>query len=188
MPDLLYADKLVLCGESQEDLRVMVGHFVEVCRRKGLKINASKRKVMVLGWDEGLEWEVGVDGIRLEHALEFKYFGCVLEESGKYEVECSRKVESGSRVADATRSLVNAKSLHLESVRVLLESLLVPVLTHGNETMIWKEKSRVRAVQVDNLRSLLGIIGMDKVPNARIREFCRVTKNVDERINEGVLR
>ena len=28
---LLYADDLVLCGESQEDLRVMVGLFAEVC-------------------------------------------------------------------------------------------------------------------------------------------------------------
>ena len=30
---LLHADDLVLCGESEKDLRVMVGHFAEVCRR-----------------------------------------------------------------------------------------------------------------------------------------------------------
>ena len=29
---------------------------------------------------------------------------------------------------------------------------------------------------------------MDKIPNARIRELCGVTKGGDERINEGVLR
>ena len=28
---LLYADDLVMCGESEENLRVMVGQFVEVC-------------------------------------------------------------------------------------------------------------------------------------------------------------
>ena len=40
------------------------------------------------------------------------------------------------------------------SVLVLHKTLLVPVLTYGSETMLWKEKerSRVRAVQMDNLR------------------------------------
>ena len=48
-----------------------VGRFVEVCRR-GLKVNAGKSKVILLSGEEGLECEVHVDGIRLEHVLEFK--------------------------------------------------------------------------------------------------------------------
>ena len=50
-----------------------------------------------------------------------------------------------------------------------------------------KERSRIRAVQMDNLGGLLGIRRMDRVPNTCIRELCRVTKRVDERIDEGVL-
>ena len=41
LPDLLYADDLALCGESEEDLRAIVGRFVKMCRRKGLKVNAD---------------------------------------------------------------------------------------------------------------------------------------------------
>ena len=48
MPGLLYAEDLVQCGESEEDLRVMVGRFAEVCRRKGLKVNEGESKVVVL--------------------------------------------------------------------------------------------------------------------------------------------
>ena len=74
MPAHLYADDLVLCGESGEDLRAMVGRFVEVCRRRGLRVNAGKSKVMVLGGEEeGLKCQVCIDGIRLEHVSEFKY-------------------------------------------------------------------------------------------------------------------
>ena len=40
---------------------------------------------------------------------------------------------------------------------------------------------------MDNPRGLLGIRMMDKVPNERISELCRVTKELDERIDEGVL-
>ena len=39
-----------------------------------------------------------------------------------------------------------------------------------------KEKSRIRAVQMDNLRGLLGIRRIYRVPNACIREFCGVMK------------
>ena len=105
-----------------------------MCIRKGLKVNAGKSRVM-LGGEERLECEVCVDGIGLEHESEFKYLGCVLDESGTNEAECSRKVASGRRVAGAIRSQ-NFRSLQLECARVLHESLLVLVLTYNSETMI----------------------------------------------------
>ena len=51
-----------------------------------------------------------------------------------------------------------------------------------------KERSKIRAAQMDNFRGLLGIRRMDRVPNVRIRELCGATKRVDKRIDEGVLR
>ena len=41
-----------------------------------------------------------------------------------------------------------------------------------------KERPWIRAVQMDNLRGLLGISRMYKFPNARIRELCGVTKGL----------
>ena len=114
MSGLLYANDLVLCGESEEDLRVMMGRFSEVCRRRGLKVYAGKSKVMVLNREEELECEVHVGGIHLEHDSEFKYLECVLDELGTNRAECSRKVVSGKGVAGAIRSLVNARDLKLE--------------------------------------------------------------------------
>ena len=80
--------------------------------------------------------------------------------------------------------------MQLECARVFHESLLVPIFTYGSETMIWKEKekSKISAVQTDDLKSLLGIRRMNKVSNARIRELCGVTKEGDKKIDEVVLR
>ena len=62
--------------------------------------------------------------------------------------------------------------MQLECTIVLRESLLIPVLMYGSETMVWKkERSR------NSLRGLLGIREMDKVPNALIKEMCRVMKD-----------
>ena len=63
------------------------------------------------------------------------------------------------------------------SVLVLHETFLVPVLIYGSETMLCKERSRIRAVQVNNLRGLLGIRKTDKSPECMdIREFCGLMK------------
>ena len=66
---------------------------------------------------------------------------------------------------------------------------MVPVLTNGCETLIWREKegSSIRAVQMGNLRGLVSIRRMDIVQNIRIRQFGGVTKGVNEKIDEGVL-
>ena len=78
-----------------------MGRFVEVCRRRGLKVNAGKSKVMALNGDVLLEREVQVEGIPLEHVSEFKYLWCVLDESGTDGAQCSRKEASRRRVAGA---------------------------------------------------------------------------------------
>ena len=83
---------------------------------------------MLLFWKEGLGCEVCVDGIRLEHTWDVFW-------TNQVQVS-SREVASGMRDAGAIRSLVNARSLQRECARVLHESLLVPVLTYGSETII----------------------------------------------------
>ena len=42
MPGLLYADDLVLCGYSEEELRALGRRFIGICRRRDPKVNASK--------------------------------------------------------------------------------------------------------------------------------------------------
>ena len=95
---------------------------------------------------------------------------------------------SRRRITCAIRFLVNVRDLQFECARVLHETMLVTVLKYGSDTMLFKEKerSRIRNVQMVNLRDLLGIRRMDRVPNARIRELLGVTKGVDKRIDKGI--
>ena len=50
---------------------------------------------MVLNGESGLECEIRVNGMQLKHMSEFKYLGCILEESGTDQADCRR--ESVSR-------------------------------------------------------------------------------------------
>ena len=90
-----------------------------------------------------------------------------MDDSHTNKAECSRKLANERSVAGAIRSLVNSRDLQIS----VQETLLVPVLMYGSEKMLWKEKerSRIRTVQMDNLRGLHGIRRMDRVLNAQIR-------------------
>ena len=51
------------------------------------------------------------------------------------------------------------RASNLQYAMVLPRGMVVPVLMHGSETVVWKEneESRVKAVQIDNLNGLFGI-------------------------------
>ena len=63
------------------------------------------------------------------------------------------------------------------------------LLLYGSEQMICREKerSRIRAVYMDNLKDLLDIGVMNNITNSWIRELCGAMEGVDERNDEGVL-
>ena len=188
LPCLLYADDLVLCGESEESLKKLIEDFGRVCKSRGLKVNVEKSKVMVVS-GENKQCRIKLEDELLEQVSEFKYLGYLLDERGTDDAECGRKVASGRRVAGAIKSLVNTKGLSMECTRVLHESMLVQTLLYGSEITVWYEKyrSRVQAVQMDNLRSVLGVRRIDRMRNERIRELCGVEKGINERINESLL-
>ena len=130
VPCLLYADDLVLCGESEVSLSRLVEGFGRICRRRGLKVNVDKSKVMVIG-KERTPCGITLDGEQLEQVSEFKYLGYVLNEMGTDDVECKRKVASGRKVSGGIKALENEKGLSLECARILHESMLLPVLLYG---------------------------------------------------------
>ena len=88
-----------------------MGCCIEVCRTRGLKVNADKSKVKALDGDEGLGCKIHVGRARLDQCSEFKYLECIIYESVTDVVECGRKLASGREVLGTIRSLVNDRGL-----------------------------------------------------------------------------
>ena len=59
----------------------------------------------MLGREEGFGCEICVDGAQLDQVSEFKYLGCVLNESGRNGAECYRKIMSRRKVAETIKAL-----------------------------------------------------------------------------------
>ena len=54
---------------------------------------------------------------------------------------------------------------------------------------MWSQnyRSKVQALQMDNLRSVLGVRKINKMRNDVLRELCGVKNGVNEKINESIL-
>ena len=63
LSSFLYLEDLVLHSESEEDLKVTNGHFVEVCKSSGLNVYDNKSMVMVLLGEKELVCEVFINGM-----------------------------------------------------------------------------------------------------------------------------
>ena len=89
---------MVSCDESEEYLKMILGRFVGVCKRKSQRVNTEKTKGK---GEDGSITKLHVDGTLLYHVSEFKYKGCVLNESGTDGAKCRKIGASRRNVAGA---------------------------------------------------------------------------------------
>ena len=96
---------------------------------------------------------------------EFSYLGSVLNVSGSDEGDCNKRVMNGRKIAGGIRALVNEKCLSMKCAKILHEKVLVTTLMYESECMTWKNKERwrIQAVQMDNLRGMIGVKRKDKM-------------------------
>ena len=85
------ADELVSYGESEENVRVDVRRFVEVCKLRGLKVNIIKTMVLLSGMVEDSKCEGSMKRRQLERVSKYKYLRFMLDESAQMEWNVAEK-------------------------------------------------------------------------------------------------
>lgn len=188
---LLYADDQVLLAESAEEMQKMVTLVNESFSKRGMKINVSKTKVMVLERDEKVtECRIMIGDEKVEQVNEFVYLGCVFTRDGKYEEDIERRVKLGNQVNGALHSLMHNRNLSNKARLAIHEGVLIPTLTYGSECWVWQKKneSRLNAVEMRSLRNMCGLRLVDRVRNSVIREKCGLKEDVVMKVRKGMLR
>merc|ERR1712002_305965 len=84
---LMFADDILLVGDSKEKLERLVQEFSNVCRRWKLTVNEGKSKVMRIGKNgEEDEVNISLNGRRMEEVGIYRYLGVdISNEVGMYE-------------------------------------------------------------------------------------------------------
>ncbi|GBP61234.1 hypothetical protein EVAR_45253_1 [Eumeta japonica] len=81
---LLYADDLVALALSASGLQKMINKMDDSVKKRGMKLNVGKTKMMVL--DRGkrtTEFNILIEGEKVEQVKEFVYLGSLFTDDGK---------------------------------------------------------------------------------------------------------
>lgn len=172
-------------------MQEMVTLMNEGFKRKGMKVNVAKTKVMVIEKDDEMtECKKDINGETVEQVSEFVYLGSVFTRDGKIEKDVKRRVNAGNQINGALHSFVSRKGISQKARLAVHNGVLAPTLMYGSECWAWKKQSesRINAVEMRSLRSMCGVKLIDRVRNEIIREECGLKEDIVTRIEKGMLR
>ncbi|KAI5642326.1 reverse transcriptase (RNA-dependent DNA polymerase) domain-containing protein [Phthorimaea operculella] len=188
---LLYADDQVILASSAEELQEMVNIMNEALKKKGMKVNVSKTKAMVLEKEDSMtECTIMIEEERVEQVKEFVYLGSKFTSDGKCESDIERRVNAGNMGNGALHAFMNSQKVSNKARLAVHRGVLVPTLMYGSESWVWQKKheSRINAVEMRALRSMIGVKLSDRIRNSVIRERCGIKEDIVTGIEKGMLR
>ena len=191
MNQLLFADDTVVVADSEKKLCQLVQEFGRVCKRRKLRVNVGKSKVMRCARNESdTRLNVMLEGEVLEEVDQFKYLGSIISANGGVEADVSHRVNEGCKVLGAVNGVIKNRGLGMDVKRALYEKVIVPTVTYGSELWGMKERERqkLNVFEMRCLRSMCGVSRWDRLRNEEVRERTGVTMELPNRVDRNVLR
>ncbi len=145
MVESFYADDTVLLAESETMLQRIVDEFDRVCKRRKLKVNEGKSKVMVfetareqtiniakpyrVGSEAILGCKIWLGKERMEGVNEFKYLGTILCKDGSMEGEIRERTVKGRQVMGTLERVMKGRNVSMTVGKGIRNSVILPTLS-----------------------------------------------------------
>ena len=91
---MLFADDIVICKETREEVEQRLESWRYALERRGMKIKRSKTEYLCINGGNDDE-TVKMENTKVPRVKEFKYLGSTVQESGDYEREVKKRVQAG---------------------------------------------------------------------------------------------
>ncbi|GBP13558.1 hypothetical protein EVAR_6905_1 [Eumeta japonica] len=108
---LLYADDQVILAPSACGLQEMVNKMNDSVKKKGMKVNVGKTKMIVLERGESTtECDILIEGKKAEQVKELVYLGSLFTNDGKHGRDIERRVNLGNEMNGVLLAIMNSIS------------------------------------------------------------------------------
>ncbi len=139
----------VIAGRNEAELQTAVNEFCSVCKRRKLKLNAGKKRVMIFERREGevIDYNINyrmrlpvvvrcriISGNEaMEDVSEFKYLGTVLCKHGGMEGEIREQVTTGRIVVGSLARVMKGRNVPMDMKRDPRNSIFLAALMYRSE-------------------------------------------------------
>ncbi|KAK3575535.1 hypothetical protein QTP86_029288 [Hemibagrus guttatus] len=91
---MMFADDIVICSESREQVEENLERWRFALERRGMKVSGSKTEYMCVNEREG-SGTVRLQGEEVKEVQEFKYLGSTVQSNGECGKEVKKRVQAG---------------------------------------------------------------------------------------------
>ena len=157
---LLFADDMVLFGESPRDLQNSLDSLLDYCNLWGLEVNSTKTKIMVIrkrGHIRDIEkWSV-YDGNVLDIVDQFNYLGTVLSFNGSFSCNNEYLVGKGLKAVNVLLKNCNKYPLKPKSLCQLFDSFVGSILSYACELWGFSKAKGIELVHLQFCKRILKV-------------------------------
>ena len=181
---MLFADDIVICEETGEEVERRSEFWKYALERKGMKVIRSKIKYLCINGGNDDE-TVKMDDTNVPRVKEFKYLGSTVQENGCCEREVKKRLHGRRKVS----GVICDRRLPARVIEKVYSSAVRPAMVYGLETVAVSKKQveEMEVAEMKMLRFAMGLMRKDKNRN----EYIRITVKVERlgmKMREGRLR
>ena len=171
---MLFADDMVIVGETIEEVKEMLEKVREALETNVLKIYRDKTEHVESKWrgERGSEEVVSIQGVKLKKVSEYKYLGSVIQEDGALDKEVTSKIQAGWAKWEAASGVLCDKRVPMRLKGKFYGTVVRPVMKYGSESWALGKghEQKMHVAEMRMLTLMSGVTRRDRMENEYIRK------------------
>ncbi|KAK3541729.1 hypothetical protein QTP86_002116 [Hemibagrus guttatus] len=184
----VFADDIVICSESREQVEENLERWRFVLERRGMKVSRSKTEYMCVNEREG-SGTVRLQGEEVKKVQEFKYLGSTVQNNGECGKEVKKRVQAGWNGWRKVSGVLCDQKISARIKGKVYRTVVRPAMLYGLETVSLRKRqeSELEVAELKMLRFSLGVTRLDRIRNEYISGTAHVGR-LGDKVREARLR
>ncbi|KAK3534389.1 hypothetical protein QTP86_014427, partial [Hemibagrus guttatus] len=185
---MMFADDIVICSESREQVEENLERWRFALERRGMKVSRSKTEYMCVNEREG-SGTVRLQGEEVKKVQEFKYLGSTVQSNGECGKEVKKRVQAGWNGWRKVSGVLCDQKISARIKGKVYRTVVRPAMLYGLETVSLRKRqeSELEVAELKMLRFSLGVTRLDRIRNEYIRGTAHVER-LGDKVREARLR
>ncbi|KAK3520002.1 hypothetical protein QTP70_010838 [Hemibagrus guttatus] len=185
---MMFADDIVICSESREQVEENLERWRFALERRGMKVSRSKTEYMCVNEREG-SGTVRLQGEEVKKVQEFKYLGSTVQSNGECGKEVKKRVQAGWNGWRKVSGVLCDRKISVRIKGKVYRTVVRPAMLYGLETVSLRKRqeSELEVAELKMLRFSLGVTRLDRIRNEYIRGTAHVGR-LGDKVMESRLR
>ncbi|KAK3517322.1 hypothetical protein QTP70_003396 [Hemibagrus guttatus] len=185
---MMFADDIVICSESREQVEENLERWRFALERRGIKVSRSKTEYMCVNEREG-SGTLRLQGEEVKKVQEFKYLGSTVQSNGECGKEVKKRVQAGWNGWRKVSGVLCDRKISARIKRKVYRTVVRPAMLYGLETVSLRKRqeSELEVAELKMLRFSLGVTRLDRIRNEYIRGTAHVGR-LGDKVREARLR